>query len=324
MKILVTGATGFIGLEVSRQLAERGLSPRLMVRRMPRAVLISSLDADFVMADLLSRESLARAASGMDAIIHLGARATFESYDILRPTILDGSLMLMEEAASAGVKTFVYGSTLLVYGNQRAPVDASTEASPSLDYGRIKLESEELLRNLAQQAGMTFASVRLPHTYGSMDLFFEQIRRGRILVPGSCRNPFGRMHIHDAAKVLIEAALQRWDGTSPVADEYSATWGEFLGTIRKFYVNLRERRFPKAVSLLATYLLKPYQRFKKTPALYTADAVVGWNLSIPVAQGLLWKDLGLCLRYPTIEEGIPAVLDDIISFRWSHPVFDKC
>jgi len=45
-KVLVTGATGFIGIEVSRQLAERGMRPRLMVRRPVRGLMLRNLDAE--------------------------------------------------------------------------------------------------------------------------------------------------------------------------------------------------------------------------------------------------------------------------------------
>ena len=58
-KVLVTGATGFIGIEVSRQLSARGLRPRLMVRRPVRGLMIRNLGADIMRADIRSPESLA-------------------------------------------------------------------------------------------------------------------------------------------------------------------------------------------------------------------------------------------------------------------------
>ena len=104
-KILVTGATGFIGTEVSRHLVEGGYHPKLMIRRPLKDHRIGNLDAEFVQADLRDPDSLIHAVKGVDCVLHLGARATFESYETLKPVILNGSMALMEAAAQAGVKT---------------------------------------------------------------------------------------------------------------------------------------------------------------------------------------------------------------------------
>ena len=95
MKLLVTGASGFIGYEVARQLSVNGYRPRLMIRQAGDDCEICHFDADFVIADLRKPESLKEAVKGIDGILHLAARATFESYETLRPSILDGSLALM-------------------------------------------------------------------------------------------------------------------------------------------------------------------------------------------------------------------------------------
>ena len=125
-KILVTGATGFIGIEVSRQLAARGMRPRLMVRRPVRGLMLRNLDADIMQADIRSPKSLDRILKGMDTVIHLGARAAFEPYPRLYPSIVKGSVNLMQAAIKAGVKNFVFGGSLLVYGDRTQPIDQQT------------------------------------------------------------------------------------------------------------------------------------------------------------------------------------------------------
>ena len=74
IKLLVTGASGFIGQEVSRQLSLGRYHPRLMIRQAGDDCEICHLDADFVMADLRDPESLKQADKGVDGIIHLAAR----------------------------------------------------------------------------------------------------------------------------------------------------------------------------------------------------------------------------------------------------------
>ena len=71
-KILITGATGFIGYEVAKQLAHKGYTPRLMVRRPLRGFLLKSLDAELMQGDLGQPRSLKRILEGIDTVIHLG------------------------------------------------------------------------------------------------------------------------------------------------------------------------------------------------------------------------------------------------------------
>ena len=85
-RVLVTGATGFVGLEVAGQLCRKGVRPRLLVRRPLRGALLESLGAELMQGDLESPESLARAVQGIDTVIHLGASAIFEEYSLVRPT----------------------------------------------------------------------------------------------------------------------------------------------------------------------------------------------------------------------------------------------
>jgi len=323
MRLLVTGATGFIGYEVARQLAAAEIECRLMVSRPERGMLLAGLDAELVQGDLTRPVSLARAVAGMDAVIHLGARATFEDISVLRPTIVDGTVALAEAAASAGVRTFVYASSLLVYGNSPCAISRATPALPQLDYGRAKLEAEAALASAAARSQMRVAALRLPHVYGARDLMFEQIRRGRLLLPGRGHNLYAHLHVADAARVLIETAKQAWTGVSPLADTLSTTWRDFIGVIGDHYSRFRTYWIPSWLALSTTAAMCAGLSRRKRPTIMTPGSVIGFNLNLPVEPGLVWNDLGIAPRYPTVYEGIPAALDECVAFRWRHPVFDR-
>jgi nucleoside-diphosphate-sugar epimerase len=322
-RVFVTGATGFIGYEVARQLCAKGIQPRFLIRRPLRGALLSSLDAELVQGDLERPDSLARAVEGMDTVLHLGARAVFEEYRLVRPTIVDGSVELMGTAIAAGVKKFVYTSSMLVYESQPSPIDEATPARSAMGYGRAKIEAEKAMSAQADQAGIKFAALRLPHVYGARDLMFDQVRRGRVFFPGSGKNQFAHLHVHDAARVLIAVAEKGWTGVSAVADNLAASWNEFFAEIRKYYPRFRTFGVPRWLATFGTHLLTPFRRLRSLPSVYTPEAVEGWNMNLVVKPGLLWKDLGLQPSYPTIYEGIPAALDECIAFRWKHPLSDR-
>ncbi|NND01480.1 MAG: NAD(P)-dependent oxidoreductase [Acidimicrobiia bacterium] len=321
--VLVTGGTGFIGVELVRELCNMGLRPRILVRRPHRAALLSSLEVDLVHGDLRSDESLRRAVDGIDTVFHLGARASFESYRRLRPTIVDGTTALARAAGAAGVEHFVFSSSLFVYGDQSDPIGAATPTSPAIAYGRAKLEAEDALATIAADAGMAVASIRLPHVYGPQSILFDQVRSGFAIFPGGMRNQCGQLHVEDAARALAEVGRQRWTGRSAVADDHIVDWLEFFEILRAFFPRLRLVTLPKSLGIAGATVIEPLLSRRTRPTLYTKDTVVGFNLNVPVEPGLVWSDLAAEPRYPTVREGIPAVLDGNVHFRWRHPLMDR-
>ena len=308
MKILVTGASGFIGHEVSRQLSVEGYRPRLMYREPGDECEICDFDAELVQADLRDPASLRQAAKGVDGIIHLGARATFESYATLKPSILDGSTALMAAGIEAGISIFVYSSSLLVYRGSPKPVNENTPVKPVLDYGRVKVEAENRLAAMAQNAGIAFAALRLPHVYGIRDLYFGQLKAGRLILPGLGKNTYTHLHVSDAAAALIACAKTAFQGILPIGDRRPATWNEFLQTARPFHPNARVLRIPQWMALVSTSLLIPLRHLRPHPGLETPGAVRSYNFNLSVEPNLVWQDIGITPRYSTIFQGIPATV----------------
>ena len=320
--VLVTGATGFIGVELVRRLCEDGLRPRLLVRRPHRAALLASLPVDLVQGDLASEASLERALEGVDTVFHLGARASFESYRRLKPTIVDGTTRLARLAGAAGVDHFVFASSLFVHDEHDTPIDSATPPRPPIAYGRAKLEAETNLAGIAETSGMTVANVRLPHVYGPQSILFEQVRRGVAIFPGRLTNRCGQLHVADAARILAAVGAERWSGTSAVSDGDNLTWRDFFEVLRTFYPSFRLVALPAWMGLAGATVLEPIFSRRSRPTLYTRDTVIGFNLDLPIRPGLIWNDLGIEPTYPSVRQGIPAVLDGYVQYRWRHPLSD--
>jgi hypothetical protein len=77
------------------------------------------------------------------------------------------------------------------------------------------------------------------------------------------------------------------------------------------------------MALCATLAASTALSWRRQPTIMTPGSVIGFNLNLPVEPGLVWRDLGISPRYPTVREGIPAALDECVAFRWRHPVFDR-
>ncbi len=315
-KILVSGATGFIGIEVAKQLAGAGSHPRLMVRRPLRGVILQKLDAEIVQADLRDPRSLERALRGVDTVIHLGARAAFVAYRKLHPSIVRGSVNFMQAAIRAGVKRFVYAGSLLVYPGHPAPIDQHTPAAPRCGYGHAKYRAEVEIRRMARGAGMTFVSLRLPHVYGTYSLLFDQIRRGRIIFPGPGTNHFSHLHVHDAARALIRAAHSAREGVYVIGDDQPCSWNTFFQTVRRYYPRLRIVHMPRPLAFLGACLLERLLQTMDWPNPWPPRAVQSWTLNLPVIAGTVKSVLAMDLLYPGIEAGLPAALDEALPILW--------
>ncbi len=320
MRVLITGATGFIGSEVARQLAATGLRPRVLVRRPNRASLLDGLDVEAVHGDLTLPDTLVSAVEGCDAIIHLGGRAVFEPASRLEPTFVVGTRALADAAEAAGVRRFVFGSSLLVHHPSLEAVDATTEPQPVIDYGRVKLRME---RELAARASLSVASIRLPHVYGAGDQLFANVRRGVLAVPGRTSPPFSHLHVHDAARVLIAAALGRWEGALGIGDRDPAGWDRFLGELQRLLPRLIVVRLPAPLALAGTSLMRIVRSRLETPDIFTPDTVRAWNMPLWVDPELLWGDLGLEPEVPDYTVGLKRSLDDAVDRVWRHSVHDR-
>ena len=174
MNILVTGSTGFVGTA----LIDKLMKERLSVSVTARNPLINKFDANvniINIGNLTSMLDWEHALQGINTIVHLAARAHVlndKSRDPLadyRHINVDGSLNLARHAGRAGVKRFIYISSIKVNGEFTIlgkPFTAQDAPIPQDFYGISKYEAELGLRVVAEEFGMELVIIRPPLVYG--------------------------------------------------------------------------------------------------------------------------------------------------------------
>lgn len=172
MKILVTGANGFVGQALVRHLVDSGHAVRAAARR----TMDLPAGAEGVTApDLTGEGDWRPALGGVDAVIHCAARVHVMTDTVADPLAAfrtanrDGTATLAEQAAAAGVRRFVFLSTIKVNGESATPdhpFAAADTPAPSDPYGISKAEAEAALGAVAARTGLQATILRPPLVYG--------------------------------------------------------------------------------------------------------------------------------------------------------------
>jgi UDP-glucose 4-epimerase len=170
MKVLLTGATGFVGRTLTAMLAERGFHVRAAVRGGGAvACAIESIDVGSLGPDTAWNVAL----EGIDAVVHLAARAhvlhdTADNAGEYFRVNAQGTQGLAQAAARAGVRRFVFLSSVKVNGEETTtkPFTATDIPAPLDPYGESKLRAEHELAEVARGSQMRVAIVRSPLVYG--------------------------------------------------------------------------------------------------------------------------------------------------------------
>jgi UDP-glucose 4-epimerase len=211
--ILLTGASGFVGTAVVSELARQGISCRAVTRE-PR-------EGYFSIGNITPETDWTAALDGIDSIIHLASRAHIMNDTAADPVAqfrslnVDSTLKLASQAIKAGVKRFVFISSIKVNGEATQPgrpFTAEDPPNPQNPYAQSKLDAEQGLFALARGSNLEVTVIRPPLVYGpgvkaNFATMMDWVNRGIPLPLGSVHNKRSFVFVGNLADLIVLAAI---------------------------------------------------------------------------------------------------------------------
>ncbi|MCM5572385.1 NAD-dependent epimerase/dehydratase family protein [Burkholderiaceae bacterium FT117] len=266
-RILVTGASGFVGRAVCARLIEDGRAVTAGVRSADRRTVPG---ATLRPTGPIEAADWQRIVAGHDAVIHLAARVhrLAEDPQAARSAYLrenrDATLALARAAADAGVARLVFVSTIKVCGEATTnlPFDADCTPAPSDAYAESKLAAEQALREIEAGSAMQVAIVRPPLVYGpgvgaNFLRLLGLVERGVPLPLASVRNRRSLVYVGNLADLVVRCV----DHPAAAGRTFVASDGEDLST-------------PALISRIAFALGVEPRLWRCPPALLRAAAAL--------------------------------------------------
>ncbi|MEW6414083.1 MAG: SDR family oxidoreductase [Pseudomonadota bacterium] len=281
--LLVTGATGFVGRALGERLASDGIDLVPAVRR------ATGLAGEHVVGDMSASTDWAAVLNACHAVIHLAARVhvmrdtAADPLALYRATNTEATLNLARQAAQAGVKRFVFISSIKVNGEGRdAPYRESDAPAPEDAYAISKWEAEQGLHQIAAETGLEIVILRPPLVYGpgvkaNFRRLLDTVARGWPLPLGAIKNRRSLLYLGnfvDAIRVCVEHPAAA--GQTFLLDD-----GEPVST-------------PALIRAVARAMGRP-ARLLPVPVgmLEFAGALLGKRAAVQRLTGSLWLDSSL-------------------------------
>jgi nucleoside-diphosphate-sugar epimerase len=304
VNVLLTGATGFLGNRIAEKLHSHNqhsviYASRHVVDQNDRYVVVGKLD---------SHTDWSNALAGQDVVIHTAARAHIMKDEVPDPLTeyrkvnVDGTLNLARQAAEAGVRRFIFISSIKVNGEQ-TPLDElfTPEDAPAPEdaYGISKMEAEQGLQALEAETGLEVVIIRPPLVYGpgvkgNFASMIKLVEKGLPLPLGAIRNKRSLVVLDNLVDLIITCI----DHPAAANQVFLAGDGEDLSTTELLQgvakaMGKPSRLVPVPAGLLmfgATMLGKKAMAQRLLGSLQVdiskARNLLGWQPPMSVEEGL--------------------------------------
>ncbi|HDN81033.1 MAG TPA: NAD-dependent epimerase/dehydratase family protein [Chloroflexi bacterium] len=243
MKILVTGATGFIGSHLVERLLTEGYQVRGMTRSPEKARLLQAKGVEPVIADLRDYGAVREAVRGATLVFHLGAiMSDWGPWRLFYEVNVGGTRNVLKAAYEEGVQRVVYTSSIAATGLEDYP-GVKDESFPLTTthhpYCRSKAEAEKVARQYIER-GLPLVIIRPVYVYGPRErnvgiyTVARLLKVGFRLLPGDGSNYHHRVYVKDLVDALMLAAVsENAIGKTYIIGGPLTTAREFWGTLAK-------------------------------------------------------------------------------------------
>lgn len=305
MKLLITGANGFVGKQLCAELLRQGQTMRAAVRSVAAA---PDIEDAIEVGNIDGATDWMTALKDVDAVIHLAARVHIvndKAEDPLSEFLkvnLRGTENLARQAARAGVKRLVYVSSIKVNGERTEGMQSFSESDPPApqdSYGVSKWQAEQALQRIAHETGLEIVIVRPPLVYGpgvkgNFGSLLAAIYEGLPLPLAGANNARSLLYVDNLIDALIACATH----PSAAGQTYLVSDGEAVSTAaladkiaKALHRPNRSFYFPPGVlRAVAAFLGRSNQVDKLFGSLLVSDRKIrgelGWLPPYTLEQGL--------------------------------------
>ena len=222
MSLLLTGATGFVGQHLVSELKRRNLPYQIAVRTQAE----KDVQPECIsVGDVNAHTAWSQALEGVTDVVHLAARVhitqetSTDAYAAFRAVNTEGTLNLARQAASAGVRRFVFLSSVKVNGEGSPHAYRETDTpAPEDAYAVSKWEAEQGLWDISAETGMQIVILRIPLVYGpgvgaNFLQLFQTVNKGWPLPLGGIHNRRSLLYVGNLVDAIV-VALQHADAAN--------------------------------------------------------------------------------------------------------------
>lgn len=263
--VVVTGANGHIGNNLSRQLVEHGYTVRGTVRSMDKA---PNIEMEFVEADVLNQEDWPRVLEGATGLFHLATiYATSGDGQLILDTANKGTENVLRAAAACGIKRVVYTSSVAAIGSTPKKVvkdESNWNENFSMPYTRAKTESERRAWELAKELDIDLRVINPSGVLGgsfsrptpSTDIIGDAMKGKYPVVP---KIPLAFVHVEDVATAhRLAYEVDEAHGRYVLAPYQNCTIHDLLKRAKKLYPKMKFPRFGIPLWLLPVVVFQDW------------------------------------------------------------------